>query len=482
MRIATPRTSGSWRSYYPAQRRLRLELAFAGASGGGVWGCIALTLAHDPGTSLVLGGLRGDAAASAPASLSPAAALVYVLAALVAVPVGALVGAMPLDLLSHALGRRPAVMVCALLVSTGSLIGAVSAGWGQVVAAVLAGLGVGGYAIVTPKLAHELAQRGHTRLIPRLAALAPAGAGVALLAGEAGGLLAPRETPVCAWLAPMLASLAVFLLAMGLPETPHWYAARGNVEAAHAALQRMTDPLEAAVGIDWVMMDAGMLGEQRPLSSADLRVDRLRRTIRVGAFLEMVQVLPFGIAAICLAPALLVLAGGGLGQGAALAAGTALPAWSALTLALGWTAVAVVSRWRRPERMLLAWIMAGIGIAVMALVCLAGVLASGARGVGLVQVVLVVVAVLLVAAQYLCVAPACLGGTDPLVPPWLLRSQRRAQAVARPLVQIAAVGLPVALLAAGVSAAVTLGVCLAVQLVGMLVVLAGMPRLAAALR
>ena len=98
------------------------------------------------------------------------------------------------------------------------------------------------------------------------------------------------------------------------------------------------------------------------------------------------------------------------------------------------------------------------------------------------QWVLVVVSTILVAAHYVLIAPACTGGTDPLVPPWLLRSQRRAEAVNRPLVQLVSVLCPTLMLALGVSGPVVLGVCLGLQLTSLLLVLLALPRLATALR
>ena len=459
-----------------AQRQLRLLLACSGAAVGGTWGCVALALADDPRTGAVLAGQAalGDVG--------------VVVALLVAIPVGALCAAFPMDLVSHAVGRRPAMLVCSCLVILGSLVGVAPATWTQVLAGVVSGLGAGGFAIVTPKVAHEMAERGHRRLIPRLVASLPAGAGVALVCGEAGALVSDSRQIATGWLAPVILSVLVVLLSLGLPETPHWYVAHGKVEAGYAALRRMSDPLEAAVAIDWVMMDAGMLGAQSRLSYRDLRVERVRRTVVVQALLELIQVLPLGLASICLAPTFISRslsgdAAGGATGGSAVgpaggAAGTA-PLWAVALLAATWMGAAVVSRRRRPEQMLLAWVLAGTGLASCGVLLM--MLGSRVHGTGAVWLYLVVAAILVV-AQYVCVAPACTGGTDPLVPPWLLRSQRRAQAVARPLVQIASVVAPVVMLAAGVRGEVVAAVCLGLQVAALLLVLLTLPRLSAALR
>ena len=67
-----------------------------------------------------------------------------------------------------------------------------------------------------------------------------------------------------------------------------------------------------------------------------------------------------------------------------------------------------------------------------------------------------------------------------MVPPFLLRSQSRASAVIRPLVQIVSVLGPTALLL--VSAEVAIAVVLACQVASMLLALAALPRALAVLR
>ncbi|MCW1065388.1 MFS transporter, partial [Streptococcus anginosus] len=100
---------------------------------GGAWGSVALALAHDHASASLL---QGQAAT---------AETVRIIVLLAALPLGALVGALPLDLVSHALGRRPATLVCATLAMVGAVVGAVSAAvastWGQSVGALVTGLG-----------------------------------------------------------------------------------------------------------------------------------------------------------------------------------------------------------------------------------------------------------------------------------------------------------------------------------------------------
>ena len=245
-----------------------------------------------------------------------------------------------------------------MLVALGAAVGVAPGSWTAVPSGAVTGLGIGGYAIVVPKLAHELSVRGHRRLVPRVRALAPAGAGLTLVASACGGAIAPGQSRACAWAVPASLALAGSALAMGLPETPHWYAARGRLDAAYEALKRMHGVLEAAVAIDWVRLDAGMQGEQRPLAVDDLRIAQVRRTVLAGLVLEAVQALPLGLTAICLAPWALGDVGG------------PVPVRPLIVLGLSWTALAVVGARRRSERLPLAWVLGGTGASACAVVLL----------------------------------------------------------------------------------------------------------------
>lgn len=437
------------------RRRLVAHLACVGAAAGAVWGALGVSLADD-------GAARAALSQESDGSAGRIALLVALLSA---IPLGSLLGAPVLDLVSHVAGRRSAVLAAGVLVALGAAVGVAPGSWTAVPSGAVTGLGIGGYAIVVPKLAHELSVRGHRRLVPRVRALAPAGAGLTLVASACGGAIAPGQSRACAWAVPASLALAGSALAMGLPETPHWYAARGRLDAAYEALKRMHGVLEAAVAIDWVRLDAGMQGEQHPLAVDDLRIAQVRRTVLAGLVLEAVQALPLGLTAICLAP-------WALGDG-----GGPVPVRPLIVLGLSWTALAVVGARRRSERFPLAWVLGGTGASACAVVLL--LLLDGLDGGGAL-VLLVVVAGLLVGGQYVAVVPACTGSIDPMVPPWLLRSQRRASAVIRPLVQIVSVLGPTALLL--VSAEVAIAVVLACQVASMLLALAALPRALAVLR
>jgi len=445
----------------PAQRRLRALLASSALASGAAWGALGVSLADDAGARAALTAHGGVGGESLPAVLMTLAAL----------PLGSLIGAPALDFVSHACGRRPAVLAASALAALGCLVAAVDGPLLRAAGIGVVGLGMGGYTVVIPKLAHELAEHGHRRLMPRVRAVSPAGAGAAALIGALGALLSPGQGVVRAWVVPQLAAMVSLLLALSLPETPHWYAAQGRIEAAYAALRRMVGDLEAAVGIDWVMMDTGTLGEQHPIGRGDLAIARVRRTVVAGLLLEVVQALPLGLAALCLGPALLTEAAGGGGP-------TAVPLGVVAALAAAWVAVALLGTRRHGEHFAYAWVLAGIGASACGITLLA--LADTVHGVGL-TALLVGVDALLVACQFLAVAPACTGSIDPLVPPWLLRSQRRATAALRPLVQLAAVLAP-ALLLALVPAPAAVGIVLSCQVLTVVIAVAALPWALEALR
>ncbi|MDO4899175.1 MFS transporter [Actinomyces sp.] len=448
----------------PAQWRLRILLLSSALASGAAWGAIGVSLASDADARPALTAHGGIGVVSLPT----------VLLTLSALPLGSLIGAPVLDFVSHTCGRRPAMLAGSALTVLGCLIATVEGPLLRTIGIGVVGLGMGGYAIVVPKLAHELAEHGHRRLMPRVRATAPAGAALAVLAGALGALASPSRAVICAWTIPLLVAMTSLLLALSLPETPHWFAAQGRVETAYAALRRMVGELEAGVGIDWVMMDAGTRGEQHPLGRGDLSISRVRHTVIAGLLFELVQALPLGLAALCLGPALLV-------QAAEVTSGTPMaapPIGATVALASAWVAIALLGARRHGDRLAYAWILGGTGLSACGITLLA--LSGRAHGAGLV-VLLIVVNALLVAGQFTAVVPACTGGIDPLVPPWLLRSQRRATAMIRPLVQLVAVIGPTLLLALAPRPAVALGAVLGCQMGSLLVAVSALPRALAAL-
>lgn len=457
-----------------AQRRLRALLVLAGACCGAAWGLVGMTLLADDTTRALLvpdgqWGRNDD--------------LLVPILLVVALPLGSLLGSPALDHLSRAFGRRPCVMAAAWLLVVGSLLVVPGLVLLRAAGVVVVGLGTGGFAVVLPKIAHELAARGHRRLMPRAWATAPAGAGWVLVGGELSVLAssAPSGSDarvgagvIGAGVALAVLAVVVLLLAVTLPETPHWHVAQGQLEAAYVALRRMHGTFEAAVGIDWVVLDAGTRGDQAALSRSDLKIGRVRQTVLAGLLLELVQALPLGVAALALTPVLLwsltpvgPLAGLGAEGGV-------------LALAVVWIGIGVCGLARRyAHRLAYAWILVGTGVSSCGVILLA--LTRVLSGVGDV-VVLVLASSLAVTGHFVAVVPACAGGVDPLVPPWLLRSQRRAVAAMCPLVQIASVGGALLLVALAPSVEAAVGVVLLAQVLSMVLALLALPRVLAVLR
>ena len=448
----------------PAQKRLRALLISTTLASGAAWGALGASFAEDASTRATLTAHGLLDAQSLPA-------LLLVLAAL---PLGSAVGAPALDVVSHTWGRRPAALACSALTAIGCPLAACDGHLLRAAGLGVVGMGLGGYAIVAPKLAHELAEHGHRRLMPRVRATAPAGAGLALACGALGAWLSPGHGVAPAWAVPLVAATVSLLLVLSLPETPHWYAAQGRLEEAYAALRRMVGSLEAAIGIDRVMMDTGTRGEQHPLGRGDLSIARVRRTVAAGLLLELVQALPLGLAALCLGPPLLARAA----DADAGSAQVPVPLGVAAALAASWVAVGLAGTRRRGDHLAYAWIIGGVGASACGVTLLA--LAGTIHGSGLVAL-LTGVLVVLVACQFLAVTPACTGSIDPLVPPWLLRSQRRAAAMIRPAVQLASVLVP-ALLLALTPAPVALGAALGCQVLCLVVAVATLPWALRALR
>ena len=91
-----------------AQRRLRVHLGLVGTTTGAVWGAVGLSLVDGVAVRTAL-------------SAAPTARTALLMAALLAaIPVGSLLGAPVLDLLSHAVGRRPAALASGVLVAVGA--------------------------------------------------------------------------------------------------------------------------------------------------------------------------------------------------------------------------------------------------------------------------------------------------------------------------------------------------------------------------
>ncbi|MBO3724838.1 MFS transporter [Actinomyces bowdenii] len=438
--------------------RLRLYAWLSGLLLGAADGALAVTLAAGAG-----GG--------APAS-RPTAALAMVMIMCGAAALASAGGGRP----ARRFGGRMTGAVADLLIISGAVVialvaggaagveraggavltGALGDGPGAVLAgAVLVGLGSGLLLLVAPQVCHELSLPGHRRLMPQALALVPVGAALGVL-----GAMWQARPVVGAWLCLAVVALVHQGAVLALPRSPVWLVGRGRDVEAFAALRGLHGTLEAAVAIDWARHEAGMAADQQPLTPADLRIGRIRRTACAAVVLVLAQEAPLGASAMILAPTIALGLGGAGGPVLAGAVGWIVV--GLLALALG----GIVTRRR--------FIAVALGVSLAAIastLLLASAAAHGRAALWLTVIPLVVI----VGAQHALVIPACQGAVDPRVPPWLVGAQRRMVAVGGSVVRIPALAVPLAVLERGGPEAMA-WVFFALAVASAVVVMARLPR------
>ena len=384
-------------------------------------------------------------------------------ALVIALGLGMALGALAARWPSDHLGRRPVNLGAGMLIVPASMGAALLPGPWVLVGASIVGLGAGAVLFVLPQIAHELSLRGHRRLTPQALALIPAGAAMAALVAW----WTPNPV-MTAWLLVLGMGAIHMLMAATLPESPVWNAAHGRLDRAVVALKQLHGPLEAAVAIDWVRLDAEMLAEQQPLSAADLRVPQVRGAVLTGFVLVLAREAPLGAAALVL----------GLRAVAdAVGAQTAPAAW-ALALVAGWIMVSALALLlvTRVNGLRFARIIAGVALAILAATVLVASATSAAIPLGAGRGAGTALGLLgLVAAQWVGVEPACRGAIDPKVPPWLVAAQRRATALGESIARFLTILVPV-IVVEGLGARAAAYALLAFEALVLAVVLLRLPR------
>jgi len=319
--------------------------------------------------------------------------------------------------LSEHIGRRIPNCVGAVTLAAGSLViastcavaaGASEAGTGVVVSYcvgyALLGLGYGALWSLLPRIAHELSLRGHARLVPRANSLLGVGGGVGIALGFVHGVgpLLPSVTLVGF-------SLALLIAASLLPESPAWYASQGREVDAFLALKSLHGALEASVEIDHVRLDAEMAREQHPLRLRDVAIPQVRSALLTA--LACVQEAPLVVAIIIFTPALL--------------AGVGAAGWMQLTFAAGVVLIALATLTAVSRVGTYRFLRASLGSVGAVLSSMIGVAVFSVNGeIG--PVAMLIVALLMMAAQRIWIYPACHGAIDPRIPPWLVTWQRQS--------------------------------------------------------
>lgn len=369
--------------------------------------------------------------------------------------------------LSEHIGRRIPNCVGAVTLAAGSLViastcavaaGASEAGTGVVVSYcvgyALLGLGYGALWSLLPRTAHELSLRGHARLVPRANSLLGVGGGVGIALGFVHGVgpLLPSVTLVGF-------SLALLIAASLLPESPAWYASQGREIDAFLALKSLHGALEASVEIDHVRLDAEMAREQHPLRLCDVAIPQVRSALVTALALVCVQEAPLVVAILIFTPALL--------------AGVGEAGWMQLTFAAGVVFVALATLTAVSRVGAYRFLRASLGSVGAVLSSMIGVAVFSVNGeIG--PVAMLIVALLMIAAQRICIYPACHGAIDPRIPPWLVTWQRQS------VITLNVVARTFALILGGVTVflpgGVALGVYFGLQCIALILLLVRLPH------
>lgn len=369
--------------------------------------------------------------------------------------------------LSDYIGRRIPNCVGAVTLAAGSLViasacavaaGASEAGMGVVVSYcvgyALLGLGYGALWSLLPRTAHELSLRGHARLVPRANSLLGVGGGVGIALGFVHGVgpLLPSVTLVGF-------SLALLIAASLLPESPAWYASQGREVDAFLALKSLHGVLEASVEIDHVRLDAEMAREQYPLRLRDVAIPQVRSALLTALALVCVQEAPLVVAIIIFTPALL--------------AGVGAAGWMQLTFAAGVVLIALATLTAVSRVGAHRFLRASLGSVGAVLSSMIGVAVFSVNGeIG--PVAMLIVALLMMAAQRIWIYPACHGAIDPRIPPWLVTWQRQS------VITLNVVARVCALILGGFTVflpgGVALGVYFGLQCVALILLLVRLPH------
>lgn len=369
--------------------------------------------------------------------------------------------------LSDYIGRRIPNCVGAVTLAAGSLViasacavaaGASEAGMGVVVSYcvgyALLGLGYGALWSLLPRTAHELSLRGHARLVPRANSLLGVGGGVGIALGFVHGVgpLLPSVTLVGF-------SLALLIAASLLPESPAWYASQGREVDAFLALKSLHGVLEASVEIDHVRLDAEMAREQHPLRLRDAAIPQVRSALLTALALVCVQEAPLVVAIIIFTPALL--------------AGVGAAGWMQLTFAAGVVLIALATLTAVSRVGAHRFLRASLGSVGAVLSSMIGVAVFSVNGeIG--PVAMLIVALLMMAAQRIWIYPACHGAIDPRIPPWLVTWQRQS------VITLNVVARVCALILGGFTVflpgGVALGVYFGLQCVALILLLVRLPH------
>jgi sugar porter (SP) family MFS transporter len=228
--------------------------------------------------------------------------------------VGAVIGALVAGRVADAIGRRPSVLITALIFIVGVLLAAFSPAFGALLAArVIIGLAVGSASMVVPLYIGEAAPpqiRGALVSLNQLAITV--GILVSYLADY--GLADTRNWRLMFGLAVIPAAL-LFVGMLFQKESPHWLIMHGRDNQAREVLEQLRDDPRA---VEDEIRDVRKVAAIPTRGVADLLAANVRPLVLVGVMLAIFQQITGINTVIYYAPSL--LNGAGFGASAALLA------------------------------------------------------------------------------------------------------------------------------------------------------------------
>lgn len=206
-------------------------------------------------------------------------------------------------------------------------------------------------------------------------------------------------------------------------------------------------------------LDAEMAREQHPLRLRDVAIPQVRSALLTALALVCVQEAPLVVAIIIFTPALL--------------AGVGAAGWMQLTFAAGVVLIALATLTAVSRVGAHRFLRASLGSVGAVLSSMIGVAVFSVNGeIG--PVAMLIVALLMMAAQRIWIYPACHGAIDPRIPPWLVTWQRQS------VITLNVVARTFALILGGVTVflpgGVALGVYFGLQCIALILLLVRLPH------
>ncbi|MDQ1663939.1 MAG: hypothetical protein QOJ68_3919 [Blastococcus sp.] len=274
--------------------------------------------------------------------------------------IGAMIGALGAGRLADRIGRRPTILITAVIFVAGVLLAAFApAFWTLLVARVVIGLAVGSASMSVPLYIGELAP---PRIRGALVSLNQLAITSGILASYLVdyGLASSANWRLMFGLA-VIPAVLLFVGALSQPESPHWLIRQGREDEARHVLRRLREG-----DVDAEIAGVRDVAASRP-NARDLLARGVRPALWVGVLMAVFQQITGINTVIYYAPSL--LAGAGLGNGASLLANVVNGAVN-----VGMTIVAIRLLDRTGRRPLLLTGTAGmaVGMIITALAFLGG--------------------------------------------------------------------------------------------------------------